>query len=124
MDRSDDDHVLAQIGNEELLAAGHIFLTTNFILDETLTLICYHMSHQAAVDFWYRLQQLIQDGLVEFVRVDEADEAAAWQIFEQYADQDFSFTDRTSFAVMRNLALSQVFTADRHFSILGFTLVP
>ena len=58
------------------------------------------------------------------VRVDETHEALAWQIFEQYADQQFSYTDCTSFAVMQALNLSEAFTADRHFAIMGFTLVP
>ena len=52
-DRADGDHLLAQLTNAELLEEGHTFLTTNFVLDETLTLIRYHVSHKAAVEFWY-----------------------------------------------------------------------
>ncbi len=37
-DRADKDHELAQLANDELLDAGFTFITTNFILDETLTL--------------------------------------------------------------------------------------
>ena len=122
-DRADDDHLLAQLANEELLESGHTFVTTNFVLDETLTLIRYHVGHAAAVDFWRKLQQLIQGELVELVRVDENHEAAAWQLFERYDDQDFSYTDCTSFAVMRLLNLTHVFTADHHFTVLGFTRV-
>jgi len=122
-DRADDDHLLAQVANEELLESGHTFVTTNFVLDETLTLIRYHVGHSTAVDFWRKLQQLIQGGLVELVRVAESHEATAWQIFEQYDDQDFSYTDCTSFAVMRALDLTHAFTADHHFTVLGFMLV-
>lgn len=32
-DRNDSDHLVAQLANEELLDAGHTFLTTNFVLD-------------------------------------------------------------------------------------------
>jgi predicted nucleic acid-binding protein len=62
--------------------------------------------------------------LVELVRVDEAYEATAWEVFERYADQKFSYTDCTSFAVMRDRGLTHVFTADHHFAILDFILVP
>ncbi|MGC8959731.1 MAG: type II toxin-antitoxin system VapC family toxin [Chloroflexia bacterium] len=98
--------------------------TTNFVLDETITLIRYNMHHAAAVRFRHMLQSLIEDGLVELVRVDEAQEDAAWSIFEQYSDQDFSYTDCTSFAVMRQLGLTHVFTADHHFATMGFVLLP
>lgn len=123
-DTADTDHILAQLANEQLLADNYTFVTTNFVLAETLTLIRYKLHHTAAVQFRHMLQQLIQAGLVELVRVDEAHEATAWEIFCQYVDQKFSYTDCTSFAVMRDLKLTQAFTGDHHFSILGFTLVP
>jgi predicted nucleic acid-binding protein len=37
---ADQYHDVAQIASEELLAAGHRWLTTNFVLDETYTLCC------------------------------------------------------------------------------------
>ncbi len=121
---ADRDHEIARLANEELLNAGNTLVTTNFVLDEALTLIRYHLHHAAAVRFWHRVQQLADDGLVQLLRVDEAQEAAAWKFFEQYTDQSFSYTDCTSFAVMRALNLTHVFTADQHFSIMGFVLVP
>jgi len=124
VDKADQDHTLAQLANEDLLNGGHIFVTTNFVLDEAVTLIRYNVGHKTAVEFWHKLQQLMQNGLVDLVRVDETHEKIAWQIFEQYADQTFSYTDCTSFAVMRTLQLTRVFTADHHFTTMGFTVVP
>lgn len=121
-DIADADHVLARLLNEQLLDQGHTFVTTNFVLSETVTLIRYHLHHQAAVQFWKTLRTLIDAELVQFVRVTEAHEDAAWAIFERYADQKFSYTDCTSFAVMRDLDLQQVFTGDQHFAAMGFIL--
>lgn len=70
------------------------------------------------------MQQLVESGLVELVRVSESQERQAWTIFEQYDDQDFSFSDCTSFAVMQDLKLSRVFTGDQHFATMGFVIVP
>ena len=123
VDKADDDHIMAQALNEELLEAGHTFVTTNFVLDEAITLIRYHVSHQAAVSFWSMVQQSIQAELVELVRIEEAHEATAWEIFERYADQDFSYTDCTSFAVMQALHLTKAFTADGHFIRSGASLI-
>ena len=39
-------------------------------------------------------------------------------------DQRFSYTDCTSFVVMHALELTQAFTADHHFAVLGFELIP
>jgi predicted nucleic acid-binding protein len=123
-DKADADHELAQLTNDELLDAGHTFVTTNFVFDETLTLIRYNLHHAAAVKFRRTLDRLIAARLVQYVRVGEDHEIAAWQIFEQYADQEFSYTDCTSFAVMRALKLTHVFTGDGHFATLGFVVIP
>jgi hypothetical protein len=46
------------------------------------------------------------------------------QIFVQYADRTFSFTDCTSFALMRTMELTEAFTFDRtDFRAAGFVPV-
>ncbi len=114
--------MLAQETLDTLLAQRYIFVTTDFVLDETLTLIRYHLSNAAAVQFWYLLWDLVDGGLVRLVQIGATEERASWEIFETYADQDFSFTDCTSFAVMRDLGLTHVFSADHHFAITGVGL--
>ncbi len=84
----------------------------------------YKMYHDAAVQFWDTTHQLSDSGLIDVIRVSEAHEERAWTIFEQYADQDFSFTDCTSFAVMQKWQLSHAFTVDHHFATMGFVIVP
>jgi predicted nucleic acid-binding protein len=99
-DSRDADHEAAQQANTRLIDQGHTFVTTNFVLAEAVTLIRYHLHHAAAVRFWHTLQELGAADLVELVRVSEAHESAAWDIFERYADQTFSYTDCSTFAVM------------------------
>jgi predicted nucleic acid-binding protein len=45
-------------------------------------------------------------------------------IFFRYRDKDFSFTDCTSFVVMKELRLQQVLTTDAHFAQMGFQMLP
>lgn len=123
MDRNADP-LIAEAANKQLLDEGHTFVTTNYVLSETVTLVRYKLYHAVAVQFWKTTRKLIESGLVELVRVSEAHEERAWTIFEQFADQDFSFTDCTSYAVMQSLKLSRVFTGDQHFATMGFVLVP
>lgn len=123
-DTQDHHHIVAQLANEELLDQEYTFVTTNFVLAETLTLMRYNIGHAAAVQFRRQLQQLVAAELIEYIYIDEALEQAAWQIFEHYHDQDFSFIDCTSFAVMRSLGLAEVFTGDHHFRVMSFVLRP
>ncbi len=123
-DRNDKDHGVAEEANAGLLHDGYTFVTTNFVLSESVTLILYKMRHDVAVQFWETTHKLSGSGLVEIIRVNKAQEERAWAIFKQYADQDFSFTDCTSFAVMQDLQLSLAFTGDHHFATMGFLLAP
>jgi predicted nucleic acid-binding protein len=122
-DATDAEHARAQATNDRLLNEGDVFVTSNFVLAEAITLIRYHLHHAAAVHFHQLLQQLVAGGLVEVVRISEEHEANAWSIFEKYSDQKFSYTDCTSFAVMQEHNLADVFTGDHHFSVMGFTLI-
>lgn len=122
-DAADAKHRQAQQMNERLLDEGHTFVTTNFVAAEAATMIRYNLRHAAAMTFWKLLKQSMAAGFLEYVRITEAHEKEALGIFEKYADQDFLFTDCTSFAVMRSQRLTLAFTADHHFSVLGFTLL-
>ena len=42
----------------------------------------------------------------------------------KYKDQDFSYADAVSFAVMRERDIDRVFAFDHRFLIAGFTLIP
>ncbi len=123
-DERDADHDVARLASEELIKRESALVTTNFILDEATTLIRYKLGHSAAVTFRHTIRQLSEDGLLTVIPVGESHESAAGEIFDHYSDQDFSFTDCTSFAVMRELGITEVFTSDRHFSTMGFTLFP
>ena len=45
---------------------------------------------------------------------------ATKSFFRKHADHAYSFTDCTSFVVMRELKLTQALTSDRHFTQAGF----
>ncbi|MBX9789979.1 MAG: hypothetical protein K2Y37_13760 [Pirellulales bacterium] len=45
---------------------------------------------------------------------------AAWSLFGQRADKNWSLTDCTSFVIMRSRGLVDALTADRHFAQAGF----
>jgi predicted nucleic acid-binding protein len=95
-------------------------LTSNFVFDETLTWIRYRLSHSLAVSVGENMRQ---SRLLTIVRVDAEVETAGWQIFKEYADQKFSFTDCTSFALMRKHRVRKAFAFDSDFTTMRFQLV-
>ena len=124
LDLDNADHEIAQLANEELFERGATFVTTNFVLSEAVTLIRYKLNHSAALRFRRTIRQMVADAALTVVRISEEQETAAGEFFDRYSDVDFSFTDCTSFAVMRELGLTEVFTADGHFRMMGFVLIP
>jgi len=81
-----------------------------------------HLGQQAAVR-WGEL--LRREQIAKLLRIEEADEQRAWEIFVRYSDKGFSFTDCTSFALMERLNMTTAFAFDEHFRQYGqFVVVP
>ena len=95
--------------------------TSNYIVDETLTLLRLHCGHSIAVAFRKALEG---SKAMRILWVNEQLEKAAWKIFQQYSDKDYSFTDCTSFAMMNAQAIRNAFTFDEHFSQHGYNTYP
>lgn len=103
------------------LEAGQLLVTTDFVVDETLTLIRFRLGLDAAETWW---RQVDESRRVRWEHVDGERFERARQLFFQYRDKDFSFTDCTSFAVMRELRLTHSLTTDSHFRQMGFHILP
>ncbi|NVM23340.1 MAG: PIN domain-containing protein [Desulfobacterales bacterium] len=119
VDKSDSDHVAAVKLVENL---NRPLMTSNYIFDETLTLVKLRMGYHVAINVGQKLWSQEVGGLV---RITEEDESRAWDIFVQYEDKGFSFTDCTSFAIMERLKIDTAFAFDDHFSQYGkFVVIP
>lgn len=96
-------------------------VTSSYIFDEIITLVLARLGHEKAVKVG---EVLLNPKVVELVRVGAADEWSAWQLFQQRSDKMYSFTDCTSFVLMRRLKLAKALTLDEHFAQEGFEVVP
>jgi predicted nucleic acid-binding protein len=95
-------------------------VTSNYILDEILTLLKTKLGLTIAISFG---QKLWAQEVSALLRITEEDEERAWSVFRQYADKGFSFTDCTSFALMERLDINTVFAFDDHFVQYGKFLI-
>jgi hypothetical protein len=118
-DAGDEHHDAAVRLQGELARAGRRFLTTEYIVDETATLLLVRHSHAAAADF---LDTMERSESIRLEWIGPERFFAASAVFRKHADKAWSFTDCVSFVTMRDLRLRDAFTTDRHFRQAG--LVP
>jgi len=96
-----------------------------YILDEIYTLLLLNIGHTKTLDFKQKLDLLKSENVLDIVWIDEDIADQAWNIFQRFnVDKTWSFTDCTSFAVMKNMGLTEVFAFDHHFDQMGFIRRP
>ena len=98
------------------------FLTTDYVIDETVTRLRYDTNHSIAVMFLNRIELLVETGVLTFVEVDKDVFEKAKALFRQYDSARLSFTDCTSFVVCGENNISEAFAFDQHFPIMGINL--
>jgi hypothetical protein len=97
-------------------------VTSDYIVDEVLTLIAARFRRQTAIRAG---SVLFGQDLAELFQLTDEDKERAWAIFRSHSDKGWSFTDCTSFALMRRLGIPSAFAFDRHFSQMkGIRCVP
>ena len=91
-------------------------LTTDYVIDETLTLLKARGEKKRALILGARF---FSSGLADIHKINESDLMLAWETFERFADKDWSFTDCTSKIVIEQLSIKQAFAFDHHFKQFG-----
>ena len=120
-DSADPAHRRSCVARDTALEARQSLITTDFIVDETLTLLRFRLGLDAAEAWW---QQIDGSSRLRWERIDSVRFERARHLFFQYRDKDFSLTDCTSFVIMRELRLTHAITTDRHFRQMGFQVLP
>jgi len=117
----DQHHEQARAAWKRLQARPSPLYTSNFVLDETFTLLARRTRYAFAAA---KARSLMTSRLLTILRPGHDDELAAVELFEKLADQELSFTDCVSFVLMRRKKIDRVFGFDRHFRDAGFRLWP
>lgn len=91
-------------------------LTTDFVLDELLTLLKLRENYALAVAAG---NTLLHKAVAKVEQVSEGDFIRAWEVFQQYHDKEWSFTDCTSKVVIERLGITHAFAFDSHFEQFG-----
>ena len=124
VDDSDKYHHEAKSHYLQLLKRKTDLLTSNYVLAETYTWLRYHTNHSYAVRFHQMVTSAEKLRTLEILWINRDMADAAWEIFERYSAQLFSFTDCTSFVLARRVKVKEVFAFDEDFTVMGFVTRP
>ena len=118
----DTNHEKARKFLFQLAQGKHgIAITSDHVLDETLTLLQSRRGHLEAVTF---IDKIKKSKSIRIFWVNESIFDKALGIFRKRDDVSWSFTDCTSFELMNDLSITAAFTFDNHFEQAGFQKLP
>lgn len=92
-------------------------VATDYILDECVTAVLSRAGHATAVTVG---DYILQSSFITLVWLDQNIKLKAWAYFKRHDDKGYSFTDCTSFALMREMKISRCISFDGHFKQAGF----
>ena len=108
-----------QVATKKIATRG--LVTSDYVLDETLTLLLVGAGHAAAATF---AQAIRESRVFSTSHVTEDQFWKSLELFVKSRDKEWSFTDCTCFLLMREYGIQNVFTFDPHFKQAGFNPVP
>lgn len=95
-----------------------VFITV-ITIAETHKRILYDIGYDEAVSFLDN----IFSGDVNIIDIIDIDLSEATSIIRKYSDQEISFADASTMAVMKRVGIKNVLSFDRHFWVLNFTVM-
>lgn len=117
---NDQNHKKAVSIFEEIKNSKIPIYTSDYCIDETITTILARGNHKQSV---LAGEALFTSKLIKIVYVCPDYLQPAWQLYQKYRDKSFSFTDVTSFTIMKDLNIKKAFAFDREFIQAGIDLI-
>ncbi len=116
----DDNHARAAVYFKSL--AGRVKpILTEWVFVETMNLTKARLGSLYAINFG---RQLKASRAFYYLPLTDQDKEKTWEIFEEYTDKGWSYTDCSLLAVARRLTVPRVFTFDHHFRQMGLEVLP
>jgi predicted nucleic acid-binding protein len=114
---SDPNHKAAKRWLQQNLSP---FLTTDYVIDETLTLLRARGELQRAVALG---QAFFSGELTQIHYLTQQDIQETWRVFQQFSDKQWSFTDCSSKIIIEQFNCEAAFAFDYHFRQFGTVLI-
>jgi predicted nucleic acid-binding protein len=119
LNASDHFHLPARLIWDEILSSNSTLYSSNYVILETTTLLQHRFGMEAV-----RLFERDVLPVIEINWVDETLRNQAMSALLAANRRNLSLVDCTSFEIMRQIGLNEVFTFDPHFKEQGFNIIP
>ena len=116
----DDNHQRAVLYFKSIVGRVRPIIT-EWVFIETMNLTKARLGPGYAIAFGQQLK--VSQAFYQLPLITE-DKRAAWDIFEQYDDKDWSYVDCSLLAVAKRLKTRRIFAFDHHFTQMGLAIMP
>lgn len=116
----DKNHKKAVAILERLKSLNSSIYTSDYVIDETITTISSRGNHKQSV---IAGEALFTSEIIKIVYVSPKYIKTAWKFYQKYKDKKFSFTDVTSFVIIKELNINKAFAFDDDFAKAGVEIV-
>lgn len=113
----DENHQQAKSGMVKLRQENRLMIMTDYVFDESITGIMSSAGHKQAS---LAGQFILESSIISLSWLDEELKLKAWEYFKKHSDKGYSFTDCTSFVLMKEMKVTHCLSFDRHFEQAGF----
>lgn len=105
---------------QDLNRAGALIYTTDYVIDETITLLFKRVPRSMAFASYEKLEAAWKGGFLMMEWIDRDRFEGTLALRRRYDDKpDISFTDLSSMVVMQERGIRDVITGDAHFNHVG-----
>ena len=118
--RNDEAHERACAYLHDSAKKKRLFVTSDYILDETFTLLRARKLNHLIEGLYNRI---IKSEACTVVWTDQSMFHDAKAYFIKHSDKDWSFTDCHSFCVMKKRKIKNALTKNHHFNQAGFKVI-
>lgn len=117
-DEADDHHAAASSLMETVKKERISLVMSDYVLDEAITSALTRINHKTAVAVG---NFILGSAVVHLIWLDEPLKRKAWDYFKKHSDKTYSFTDCTSFVLMKEMKVTKYLSFDEHFKQAGFS---
>lgn len=117
----DENHGAAQSLVQGFEGFPILLVTTDYVFDEVMAVQLVRGNKLIAVQSG---RAILEDPHIEILRIDEDLFNEAWEVFHGFQDKEWSFTDCTSYVLMKKLNIETGVSFDRHFRQFSIRVIP
>ena len=120
--RTDAHHTEARTFVRKVLAANSVFVLSDLVFAETMTLLKARLGAAVAIRVG---RELRQNPVYQWLALGADSERDTWTAFQRYDNKEWSYTDCALLVLSQRLKIPEVFSFDNHIKqMAGIRRVP